>query len=56
MKLFPKYWALIGVKGKDAFTKGWATGKKEHADAIADVRTYSKATGMGVVTGALSGG
>jgi hypothetical protein len=56
MKLFPKDWALIGVNGKDAFTRKWATEKKRHADAICDVKTYSKATGMGVVTGALSGG
>ncbi len=55
-KVFPKGWNLMGVKGKDAFKKGWNTNPKRQVDAIADVLTYRSATGMGVVTGSLSGG
>jgi hypothetical protein len=55
-KVFPKEWNLMGVKGKDAFKKGWNTEPKRQVDAIADVLTYRSATGMGVVTGSLSGG
>lgn len=55
-KVFPKEWNLMGVRGKDAFKKKWDTEPKAQKDAIADVLTYFKASGMGVVTGSLSGG
>ena len=55
-KVFPKAWNLMGVKGKDAFKKAWNTEPKAQKDAICDVLTYRSATGMGVVTGSLSGG
>ena len=54
--VFPKEWNLMGVKGKDAFKKGWNTEQKRQVDAICDVLTYRAATGMGVVTGSLSYG
>ncbi|MCP9826879.1 bifunctional DNA primase/polymerase [Synechococcus sp. L2F] len=54
--VFPKEWNLMGVRGKDAFKKAWSTEPKRQVDAIADVLTYYKATGMGVVTGSFSGG
>ncbi|KEF41872.1 MAG: hypothetical protein ER33_08980 [Cyanobium sp. CACIAM 14] len=55
-KLFPKEWSYLGVRGKDAFKKNWQKEKKRLVDAVCDVRTYRRATGLGVVTGTLSGG
>lgn len=55
-QVFPKGWNLVAVKGKGAFKAKWQTEAKRQADVIADLLTDSKATGIGVVTGTISGG
>ena len=55
-KVFPDDWALIPVAGKDTFHRGWASKKIEHKDMLSALVSDSRYRGIGVVTGALSGG
>jgi hypothetical protein len=55
-KVFPDGWALIPVAGKDTFMKGWADTKIERRNMLGELVRDSRYHGLGVVTGALSGG
>jgi hypothetical protein len=55
-KVFPDDWALIPVAGKDTFHRGWASKKIERKDMLSALVSDSRYGGIGVVTGALSGG
>jgi hypothetical protein len=55
-KVFPDDWALIPVAGKDTFHKGWTDSKIERKNFLSALVSDSRYHGLGVVTGALSGG
>jgi len=55
-RVFPEDWALIPVAGKDTFHKGWTDTRIERKNFLSTLVMDSRYRGIGVVTGALSGG
>lgn len=55
-KVFPEDWALIPVAGKDTFHTGWTDNKIDRKHMLSTWVSDSRYRGLGVVTGALSGG
>lgn len=56
LKVFPEEWNIIPVAGKATYIKSWGDTEQNRAELEALYANDSRYRGLGVVTGALSGG
>ena len=54
--VFPEWWSFVPVAGKATFVKEWATKPLQREDCITQYKLLRDYAGLGVVTGAFSGG
>lgn len=55
-KVFPEWWSFVPVAGKATYVKEWTTKPMQRMDCIVAYKTNQAYDGLGVVTGAFSGG
>lgn len=55
-KVFPEWWSFVPVAGKATYVKEWTTKPMRSIDCVAAYKTNRAYDGLGVVTGAFSGG
>ena len=55
-KVFPEWWSFVPVAGKATYVKEWTTKPMQRMDCITAYKTNRAYDGLGVVTGAFSGG
>lgn len=55
-KVFPEWWSFVPVAGKATYIKEWTTKPMQRMDCIVAYKTNQAYDGLGVVTGAFSGG
>ena len=54
--VFPEWWSFVPVAGKATFIKEWSTKPLAREQCITEYKTRRDYAGLGVVTGAFSGG
>lgn len=55
-QVFPDWWSFVPVAGKATYIREWTTKPMQRMDCIVAYKTNNAYNGLGVVTGAFSGG